>query len=377
MTLLIFQQTTALLGATAESSDDPLGASSAALKAVFTWLAHFGIWGTLAAVLIIAWWQWPKIKELPGVAPLVTLLKDRIVKGKRLVVSTTGNTARGDRLSIAVARLINDNEGSDSKTLVLEELKTFAGIEVLDVDSEIDDVDVTTGHARARDMLSKRRADAIIWGRVVKFDGHSVPKLYLTYGADDALNKVDHYKPTEDLKLPELFWDNLKQVLGLVVATAHAKVAALRGQYTADKLMPHVGRVQTLLASGETWTAQQRAPIESLLASALLSLGEQTGDNEYLRQSIAAYRRALQEHTHERVPLEWAATQNNLGVALSTLGERESGTARLEEAVSAYREALQEYTRERALRDWVMTQNNLANALELLGARHLETQDNL
>jgi hypothetical protein len=50
------------------------------------------------------------------------------------------------------------------------------------------------------------------------------------------------------------------------------------------------------------------------------------------------------EYTRERAPLQWAATQNNLGNALWTLGARESGTARLEEAVSAYREALKEYT---------------------------------
>ena len=45
------------------------------------------------------------------------------------------------------------------------------------------------------------------------------------------------------------------------------------------------------------------------------------------------------------------------------LGERESGTARLEEAVAAYRAALEEWTRERVPLDWAMTQNNLGNAL--------------
>jgi len=35
-------------------------------------------------------------------------------------------------------------------------------------------------------------------------------------------------------------------------------------------------------------------------------------------------------------PLDWAATQMNLGNALQTLGSRERGTARLEEAVAAY-----------------------------------------
>ena len=58
----------------------------------------------------------------------------------------------------------------------------------------------------------------------------------------------------------------------------------------------------------------------------------------------------------------WATTQNNLGTALSTLGERESGTARLEEAVAAYRDALKEWTRERVPLDWAMTQNNLETA---------------
>ena len=84
---------------------------------------------------------------------------------------------------------------------------------------------------------------------------------------------------------------------------------------------------------------------------------------------MAAYRETLKEYSRERVPLDWAATQNNLGTALSILGERESGTDRLEEAVAAYREALKEYTRERAPRNWAMTQNNLGIALGTLGER--------
>jgi hypothetical protein len=38
---------------------------------------------------------------------------------------------------------------------------------------------------------------------------------------------------------------------------------------------------------------------------------------------------------------------------------RESGTIRLEEAVVAYREALKEITRERVPLDWATIQNNL------------------
>ena len=71
------------------------------------------------------------------------------------------------------------------------------------------------------------------------------------------------------------------------------------------------------------------------LGAALWRLGARESGTGRLEEAVAAYRAALEEMTRERVPLQWAATQNNLGAALRTLGERESGTARLEEAVAA------------------------------------------
>ena len=46
-----------------------------------------------------------------------------------------------------------------------------------------------------------------------------------------------------------------------------------------------------------------------------------------LEAVVEAYRAALEERMRARVPLDWAATQNNLGNAFATLGERESETA--------------------------------------------------
>ncbi len=106
---------------------------------------------------------------------------------------------------------------------------------------------------------------------------------------------------------------------------------------------------------------------------ALFRQGDERGDNGALQRSIDIYDRALADYPRERAPLDWAATQNNLGNALATLGERESGTAQLDEAVAAYREALKEYTCERAPLDWAMTQDNLGNALETLGERESGT----
>ena len=123
---------------------------------------------------------------------------------------------------------------------------------------------------------------------------------------------------------------------------------------------------------------RERVPLDwamtqNNLGNALRALGERENGTARLEEAVAAYRAALEEWTRERVPLDWAMTQNNLGNALATLGERESGTARLEEAVAAYRAALEERTRERVPLDWAMTQNNLGNALATLGERESGT----
>jgi tetratricopeptide (TPR) repeat protein len=88
-----------------------------------------------------------------------------------------------------------------------------------------------------------------------------------------------------------------------------------------------------------------------------------------LEEAVKAYRAALEERTRERVPLDWAMTQNNLGNALQALGWRESGTARLEEAVVALRAALEEQLRDSVPLDWAYSQHNLANALSLVAER--------
>jgi hypothetical protein len=59
-----------------------------------------------------------------------------------------------------------------------------------------------------------------------------------------------------------------------------------------------------------------------------------------LHGTIAERSLPFLSYTRERVPLDWAGTQNNLAGALTALGARESGSASLEEAIAAYRLAL-------------------------------------
>ena len=133
-------------------------------------------------------------------------------------------------------------------------------------------------------------------------------------------------------------------------AVRFAKVAELRRQREASEREEWL----TTLAIADDWADR----------------GDRLGDNEALVRSIDYYRElVLPLAPRARAPLQWATTQNNLGIALATLGGRESGTTRLGEAVTAYRLALEEWTRERAPFNWAMTLNNLGSALTRFGER--------
>lgn len=152
--------------------------------------------------------------------------------------------------------------------------------------------------------------------------------------------------------------------------TAAAASRAERGELSLTRLnymqaAEHF-KAAAILVGGDG-EARWRYLIRSGLA--LYRHGYEKGDNSVLERAIAVYRQLLQEYRRERVPLQWAMTQNNLGEALTVLGARESGTMRLEEALSAFREALNENMRERVPLDWAMTQHNLGWALWELGKR--------
>jgi tetratricopeptide (TPR) repeat protein len=156
-----------------------------------------------------------------------------------------------------------------------------------------------------------------------------------------------------------------------------ADTSARRGQIALTRLRyneaaGHFANAAAVLPSGNAYEDKRIGYLYSE-ADALYRQGDEFGDNDALLSAIGRLKRLVELRPRERVPLDWAETQNNLGIALSALGERESGTARLDEAVAAYREALKEQARERAPLDWAMTQVNLGNALFSLGERESGT----
>ncbi|MGF1641188.1 MAG: tetratricopeptide repeat protein [Rhodospirillales bacterium] len=319
----------------------------------------------VASVAFWCWWNWDTLRGKPVVADLLAVMQREPLP-----------TADPRRFSVAIADLENDDDG-DLKRLIVEDLAEFAAVSVLPLPRTIvlgggaREESERGGHDQARRYLADTGASVLMWGTVLRHEARVIPKLYLTVAPTGA-GVSGRYPPNEELRLPALFWQDLAAVLRLVVASQDAEFRARQGHYVADRLAPFIARVRQLLIASETaagWDGDARASTLAVFGGALSILGEQTGQSGPLEEAVVAYRAALQEWTRERVPLAWAATQNNLGNVLRSLGDRESGTDRLEEAVAAYRAALEEFTRERVPLQWAGTQTNLGNALASLGER--------
>jgi tetratricopeptide (TPR) repeat protein len=337
---------------------------------------HFGIPGLLGlAVLAAAFWvykNWDKVKTWPGIASILAYLRRRWVP-----------KADPNRFSVMVAHLEKDAQ-MEHERLIVAALEEFEGVQTLRLDRTIrlegpvPEAAEKRGQKKAQRYLQISGASVLIWGIVLKRGDRTVYKLYWTPAAGGERKPERYAAPLAEaqLRLPEVFWGDLAEILRLQITSAAAEFAAQEGRYLADRLPPFIARVKKLLeasAGRPGWDADAKGRTLGILAYALYTLGEQSGQNKPLEEAVTALQEALKELTRERVPLDWAGTQNNLGIALRILGERESGTARLEEAVKAYQESLKERTRERAPQDWAMTQNSLGNALLRLGERESGT----
>ena len=93
--------------------------------------------------------------------------------------------------------------------------------------------------------------------------------------------------------------------------------------------------------SGALWRRGRRGYVEQLGGSVRERTRGERADN--IESAIACYQAALRVRTEAALPVDWAATQNNLGNAYSDRirGERADN---LESAIACYQAALRVYT---------------------------------
>jgi tetratricopeptide (TPR) repeat protein len=231
-----------------------------------------------------------------------------------------------------------------------------------------------SAYATAQKWLANNHCDFLIAGREKGKNANGETILSMQFIVTDARNReAKAYKLTDTLDLPVKFVADFGAVIAARVTMGAAPAVHMSGLYlvplmrgAAERMKPIIDRLNP------AFDADARGSLLHSYALVCGTIGDQAGSNDDLAAAIHAFREALKEWTRERVPRQWAMTQNNLGVTLQTLGEFESGTARLHEAVTAFRDALKEYSRERAPLDWAMVQNNLGTALMRLGEREDE-----
>src|ERR1035437_804757 len=286
------------------------------------------------------------------------------------------------KVAIYVAELKGDDKQGSHRNHILLSLRRELGVSVQVLRAGIElraqekgnpEDDALAANRKGQKYLNHKKyeGDLLIWGQILQ-DSKLVELRFTSHAHDAAEQK--RFTFTEKMLLEPGFGPELAAALAAIAAQL-ALPAFDTGKYVADVLIPVAEKLRKIVANlPASMEPDQRGLLLHSYAGAESVIGEQSGDSDALRSAIAAYREALKECTREKVPLQWATTQNNLGNALARLGERESGTERLEAAVAAYREALKECTREKVPLDWAMTQTNLGNALWTLGERESGTE---
>ena len=332
------------------------------VKAIFKWLA--GIVGAAIVAYAMAWFS--GFLDLFGWPPARALLA--------VQNSWSGYPQRSeDRFRIVLCWL-KDDSGSDREAVS----RAFTGVGGIEL---VHSEELVAAPGAADDWLPPMQREALAAMEVshadlaivglVKKSGESLSLWFVPRSGEGTLDHGDLTYRLEDVTLGPDFQDDLRAQL---TATALAAVAPLantevRGQVLEKGLKDATEKLSALLESPTIGDSEHRAALHAALGTGLVTLGERESGAARLEQAAEAYRAALEVFTRERVPLLWAATQNNLGNALRTLGERESGAARLEQAAEAYHTALEVLTRERVPLLWAATQDNLGAALQVLGER--------
>jgi hypothetical protein len=254
--------------------------------------------------------------------------------------------ASGKRFAILVAKLDGDADGSQSRHVLNSLDAQFSApeqkraIEVLSwpqtltLDAGDREAAIQGAEKRGREWLKRERADVLVWGEVGSRD--KLLRLRFLTPENSSGEKAENFSLSQELELPADFGADLGTALAVQAASAIQPIYERSGEALAAIIAPVVAKLKPLAEHPPgSFSDNDKAWLWFAYAGGEYVLGEERGDNNRLQNAVRFYRQTLTILTHERAPLDWATTQNNLGTALQAFGERESGTGRLDEAVAA------------------------------------------
>lgn len=159
----------------------------------------------------------------------------------------------------------NDTFGNQ----IFEVVHEFSGVQTLPLDRTLASDKMTDAMEAeatevARRYLQESGASVLIWGSVLDSE-HRIARLYLTTSSTAEKTGNDGKQYGEEIgatvRLPDVFWSDLAQVLRLVIASRDADFRAKDGNYVADQLPPFIASVRRLLNESSDrpgWDADAR-----------------------------------------------------------------------------------------------------------------------
>ncbi len=296
---------------------------------------HFGLAGLIALAVIVALVGW--------LLPEGKVVRKRIGRFYSNPFPKKLPHADPNRLAVAVAELYNDKHNSVgrmlsealfnlSKDLGFQPLKFARMIPIGDQPETSEEA----GHALAQRYLRESGAHLLIWGEVTDKEKDLARLFWTPRNQKGDLSRKEYR--AESFELPGAQFDDLINMLGIIVARQLMQFSDDAGRVIAPKLRSFIDNVHRLLSSSANgrWDPGTRARVQATLAGALWFYGVQTGQAEPLEKSIELYRAALADTDH---PIERARIEHNLGSSLSRLGAQRGDTNLLREAIAALSEA--------------------------------------
>ena len=230
------------------------------------------------------------------------------------------------RFRLMLCWLENDRAGRDTGT-VAEAFTGVEGIElvrfhrVVSAAGAADDWRLAMRKGTLA-VLKKRNADLAVVGSV-KDPGKALNLWFVPREGDGTLRRVEQPYELVNVTRQDDFHDDLRAQLTAEALKVAAPIARteIRGRVLEKGLNGVTEKIAALLQGG-VLESERRASLNMALGVALATWGERERGTERLEQAVVAFTEALKERTRERVPLDWAATQNNLGRAIQALRER-------------------------------------------------------
>jgi tetratricopeptide (TPR) repeat protein len=288
--------------------------------------------------------------------------------------------ARGDRFAVAVASLAGATTGDLDR--VASALEALGSVEVLRLGQTIARGpaaldSLSEGCERARPWLVESGVHVMICCGIKAPSEAGLPHLRWMAQTDlGSGGRWGRTSPSGSLELSELAWDELLQVLDVLVLSHRADFGPRLDRSAVEQLGAALQEIRPLIYSGRHRPgprASVLANLRPMFAYALTVLGERSARDGALREAVTIYREWLSEHLEAASAMERGMVRNNLGNALAALGQLEPHANRrrqyLERAIAAYRSGALDLGRQRHPQHWAMLQTNLGDSLSALGER--------